>query len=182
MIAPVRSGGSLHEGLRIALSPLQLAAVFDGETAGSEGGSPDGAVPIAASGFAGAVRVATVRAGRIALMKHEARSAGMLGARMDNGGGRNDNTQFAATFTDLLTAERALTLALRIRRAAIANWSHTAPRDRVLSFDLDIGRVIGKGLSGGGGDVIPMTRIEIGLRKETYNGNPHFIVAFRPLP
>lgn len=174
MISSAGSGGHLRDGLRIALSPAQLAAVFEAETVGSEGGASDGAVPIASATLAGAVRVATVRAGHIALMKHEARSADMLGA------GKDGSTRFTSTFTDLLTAERALTLALRIRRSAIANWSRTAPRDRVFTFEFNIGRVIGQGVSNGGHG-IPMARIKIGLHKETYNGNPYFIVVSRPL-
>jgi hypothetical protein len=174
MISSAGSGGHLRDGLRIALSPAQLAAVFDAGTVGSEGGASDGAVPIASATLAGAVRVATVRAGHIALMKHEARSADMLGA------GKDGSTRFTSTFTDLLTAERALTLALRIRRSAIANWSRTAPRGRVFTFEFNIGRVIGQGVSNGGHG-IPMARIKIGLHKETYNGNPYFIVVSRPL-
>jgi hypothetical protein len=194
-VTPHRAGLSQDiSRLRIVLQPAQLAALLQDEIveAHEHGQASDGAVPIAAARFAGAVRVGSVDAGRVELMKHDV----MSGTRAD--GARSTTspigipdsalvdpadgvTSFSSTFTDILTAERALTLALRIRKPVIATWFRTAPKGRELSFDIEIGRVIGRGLLADASGVRSMTRITVQMTKEIYNGRPFFIAASRPI-
>jgi hypothetical protein len=193
-VTPIHDLPQDETALRIVLSPGQLAALLEDEIVEAHGGGEvaGGVVPIAGARFAGAVRVASVDAGRIGLMKHDVMS--VLGASampppsapiglpdsamVDQA---HDAARFSSTFTDILIAERALTLALRIRKPVIATWFRTAPRGRALSFDLDIGRVIGQGLLPDTGNVGPMTRVAMRMTKEIYNGRPFFIVASCPI-
>jgi hypothetical protein len=193
-VTPIHDLPREDAGLRIVLSPAQLATLLKDEIVEAHQGEhvSDGVVPLAGARFAGAVRVGSVDAGRVELMKHDvmagtgATSAGSTTSPI----GLPDNvlaypadgvTWFSSTFTDILTAERALTVALCIRKPVIATWFRTAPRGRSLFFDLEIGRVIGRGLPDNAGGVRSMTRITVRMTKEIYNGRPFFIVASRPI-
>ncbi|WJH41147.1 hypothetical protein N7E02_11780 [Aliirhizobium terrae] len=196
MIAAARTGG--NDGLRVVLSLPQLLAVFAGETAGGEAVSqsvirlPDIMVPIAGAAFAGAVRVSAVTAGRPELMKHEVFSGVKLGIcpiglgdkmlrRPDGAAGAADAGRFTSTFENLLIAERSLALALRIRSAMVSNWLRTAPRGKPIDFGIDVGRAIGRGLAVNGGGIRSMTRIDVRLTRETYNGRPFVVAIARPV-
>jgi len=190
-----RAGRSLSER---GVSSLARSLGAPQSIADGMGVATDFLVPISGAAFAGAVRVGAVRAGRIALMKHEAKagtrigghtferhvgwSDAMLHTRMADMAAKGRAPQSISTFSDLMTAERALTQALRIKKAAIVSWSRTAPKGRVFSFDTDLGKVIGRGVLRSDGSITPMTRIQVRLKKETYNGKLHYILTAFPIP
>ncbi|WFR98755.1 RNase A-like domain-containing protein [Rhizobium tumorigenes] len=155
-------------------------------------------VPLAGSAIAGAVRVGAVRAGRISLMRQEAEDGVSVGGhtvarhvgwtdqelleRMSEMASRGRAPKSISTYSDLVTAERAVTRTLQTNRARIIAWSKNAGTGNVLKLEMDFGRNVGRGILKSTQKIQPMTRVQVRLMRETYAGRPYFVLTSFPIP
>lgn len=166
------------------------------EVAGHVGMAVEILVPIGGAALAGAVRTGAIRAGRISLLRHEAaegsrvgghtiarhvgRTEAQLRARLLETATARRPLAMVSTFDDLATAERAISQALQVHKQRIFAWAQAAGRDNLV-IDLDVGRAVGSGIRRATGQLERLSKIKIVLRKETYNGMPHFILTSYPI-
>lgn len=165
----------------------------DRQTADNIGLAVDLMVPLGAALIAGAVRVASVRAGRISLVAHEAAAGSRVGghtiarhvarteaqmrtrlATMSGAGAR------VSSFKDLATAERAISEAVRANRAAIEAWARGGGAVRQ-AFDHRVGRVIGQGVSKASSSLDDLSSVRVVFKRELYNGKPYYILTAFPI-
>ncbi len=169
-------------------------------TAQNIGMATDFLVPLGGAMLAGAVRAASIRAGRISLAQHEAQAGSRLGGHtIARHVGKDEaflRQRIAATatsrrppaaissFSNLRIAEEQISRALRANQARIVQWSKTAAPGTTLQPPLvfDAGRVIGQGVVRSSGQLQQMSKMRIVLKKESYNGLPHYILTAFPVP
>jgi hypothetical protein len=187
-----RSESSLTEqGVSAAAQGLGA----DKPLADNIGMAVDIAVPLAFASAVGAVRLASVRAGRIHLVKHEAQAGSRLGghtllehvgksqaeleARMASRAGRH--LRRASSFSTLRLAEDAVSKVIRINSVAIRKWAAQADPRSKQEFVADVGRVVGYVLKRGGTKLVPATRVKVVFRMEMYNGMPYYVLTAFPV-
>jgi len=183
-------------------SPLSTAALA--LTLGSNerrrdhvGLAVDIAAPFALSGRVSAARVASIRAGRINLLMHEAqagsqasghtifehvdRSEAELHARL----AAEPDLCIAACFSTLDEAERVLSGVLRVNGQRIIAWSVAAAAggggQQVLTPH-SFSRVIGHGVVRETHTLRSLTRVQVVLRLQIFNQQPYYVVTARPMP
>lgn len=155
----------------------------------------DVAVPLVFAAALGAARLASVRAGRINLVKHEAAVGSRLGghtlaehvgktpsqlaARLALPGNRH--LRHASSFTNLRLAEDAVSKAIRVNNTAIRKWAQAASKGDKAPFTADVGRVVGQVLSRSTAKLVPATRVRIVMKMETYNGLPYYVLTAFPV-
>ena len=165
-------------------------------TARNVGVAADILVPIGPAMLAGAVRAGAIRAGRISLMRHEAAAGSRYGGHtlerhvgIDEVGLRRRLVETASkrrppsmisSFDDLANAERSVTRALQANKERIAHWAQSAGRNNLV-IEMPAGRAIGLGVVRNGGQAQRLSRVKVVIRKEAYNGMPHFILTAFPI-
>lgn len=175
---------------------LALTLGASSEVAGQVGMAVEIMVPIGGAALAGAVRAGAIRAGRISLLRHEAaegsrfgghtiarhvgRTEAQLRARLAATATARRPPAMVSTFDDLATAERAISRALQVHKQRIFAWAKAAGRDNLV-IDLDVGRAVGSGLRRTTGGLERLSKVKVVLRKESYNGMPHFILTSYPI-
>lgn len=154
-------------------------------------------VPVGGALLANAVRTGAVRGGRIVLMRHEAanqasrlgghtvarhvgRTEAQLRQRIAETASARRPPAMISTFDDLATAERAVTRGLQAHKAAIQSWARSGANNNLV-LDFTIGREVGLGVVRASGQAQRLSRIKIVLKKETYNGMPHYILTSFPI-
>jgi hypothetical protein len=173
-------------------SKLASTMGADATTADRIGLAVDIAVPLAMSAWLGAARLAAVRGGRIQLVEHEVQPGGRLGGHtIAKHVGRTEaqlrarlaaeRIPAASTFTNLRTAEDAISKVLRLESAAIKAWAH-APNPSKLELTRDLGKAVGMGVVRTTGQLSKMTKVLIVLKYQAYNGKPYYILTAFPIP
>ncbi|WP_158783805.1 RNase A-like domain-containing protein [Pantoea sp. BAV 3049] len=176
-------------------SVAEVAKKFgaDEKTAFNIGLAVDIAVPVGFAAALGAVRVASVRAGRIRLAGHES-STGMkpgghtlslhvglsesqLRTRMAN----RPTMAAISTFTNLRMAEDAVTGAFKSNKSLISHWASNARKGDKLEIDYFVGKNIGFGIEHVAGPVIKSQKVRVVLRLEDFNGKPYYILTAFPM-
>lgn len=154
----------------------------------------DVAVPLGA-GTIGALRVLTIRAGRISLsveetvsggperghtlLKHVGRTEKQLRQRLVD----EPKIPAASTFLDKASAERAVSNALRVKKAEIEAWTKTArpgSSQKGFLYADPAGRTLGSGVVRATGKLTQMSKVRFFLRLEAHNGKPYFILTAYP--
>jgi hypothetical protein len=147
--------------------------------------------------LANAVRTGAIRGGRIVLMRHEAadqasrvgghtiarhvgRTEAELRSRIAATATSRRPPSMISTFDDLATAERAITRGLQIHKTAIQSWARSGARSNLV-LDYAVGREVGFGIARASGQASRLSKIKIVLKKETYNGMPHYILTSFPI-
>lgn len=157
----------------------------------------DIAVPFAMSGMVAAARVASIRAGRINLLLHEAQQGSRVGGHtiLKHVGKTEAELRArlaaqpwirgAGSFSTLDVAERAISSGLRANAARIQAWASQASAAGgapTLTLVHNASSVIGYGVMRASNTLQNMTRVQIILKFEMYNGNPYYILTAYPLP
>lgn len=165
----------------------------------------DVAVPLVVATGLVAARVIAVRGSRIRLegirlSEHEAKAGSKVGGHtMREHVGKTDAEMFArlnatpgphtkfvpkkvSSFTDLATAERAISATFRANASAIKAWSRSAKPGSKTEFEHAFGSVVGRGVERGKTTVSNLSGVRIVLKMETYNGKPFYILTAHPIP
>jgi len=165
----------------------------DEATASNIGMWVDIAVPVAVSLGVGAARIVAVRGGRIVLAEHEALAGSRVGGHtIYKHIGQTDSQlrarllaephiPAASTFKSLAIAERALYRAMQSNKAAITAWAKSNP-SRNLAFVFDAGTEIGYGVVRATNSVTRMSRVQVVLKYQIFNGKPFYILTAYPIP
>ena len=159
------------------------------EAASNIGLAVDIAVPLAVASIVGAARAASVRAGRISLIEHEALTLrGVGGHTIAKHVGRTESQlrarllaepriPAASTFTSLSVAEGAISRTLRANSALIKSWAQSAGQHQRLELLYDVGASVGFGVVRSTGAVVRMSKVSVVLKMQTYNGKPYYILT-----
>jgi len=155
----------------------------------------DIAVPFAVAGWVGAVRVASIRAGRISLVQHEALAGSRLGghtilkhvgkteAELRARLAAERGITAASSFTTLAHTERAISSGLRANANRIQAWARTAGTNRPdLIFNHEVGYIVGQTVPRLSNRLQQVSRLRIVLRLQTYNNMPYYILTAFPIP
>lgn len=149
--------------------------------------SVDIGVSFGIAGMLKAVRVASVTAGRINLMHHEATVAGGLGGHtLLKHVGKTDaelrarlvrerSLPYASTFSDLRTAEVAISDVLRTERSRIKIWLSSGKSQ--LTLNGRSARPIGRVLARSTGKIEIARGVTVVLIQKQYNGMPFYVLT-----
>jgi Bacterial CdiA-CT RNAse A domain len=165
----------------------------DEDTAFRIGLTVDIAVPLGFAAALGAIRVASIRSGRISLLKHES-STGMKpgGHTIDKHVAKSPeelikrfasspNMKVSTSFTNLRLAEESISDALRYNTEWITVWAASSTRPTSpFVINHSVGRVIGYGVRRGEQAVTKLTKFRIVIRFETFHGKPYYILTAYP--
>jgi hypothetical protein len=161
------------------------------EAADRIGLAVDIGVPLAMSAWLAATRVALVRSGRISLIEHEGTAGSRAGGHTIAKHVGQTEAQLrarltvdlriptASTFTNLRTAEDAISKVLRLEAATIKSWAQ-AGGSRPLRLQCDLGRTIGNGVVRTTGQLTKLTKVRVVLKYQAYNGKPYYILTAFP--
>ena len=159
------------------------------------GSTVDIAVPMFVGAWFAAVRVASVRAGAISLLQHEAltgsragghtifkhigKTEAQLAARL----AAERSLNVASSFTSLALAERVISAALRADRARVLHWARGAARAQApLAVVHRAGTNVGVCLVRGTARAIPTQKLRVVLLLQAYNGMPYYVLTAYPIP
>ena len=160
----------------------------DPATAGSIGLSVDIAVPFGVASMLGAARLSVIRAGHISLIQHEATGTSRIGGHtMVKHVGRTEAQlrarliaepwiDAASSFTNLRTAENAISKIMRMNVSQIKLWASASPHTP-LRIVQDVGSQPGYGVIRATGQLVKLSKVKIILKYETYNGKPYYILT-----
>ncbi|MDP9837057.1 hypothetical protein J2T09_001809 [Neorhizobium huautlense] len=154
-------------------------------------------VPVGGALLANAVRTGAIRGGRIVLLRHEAtnqasrlgghtiarhvgRTEAQLRQRLVDTAASRRPMAMVSTFDDLAIAERSITRGLQVHKNAIRSWAQSGANTNLV-LDFPFGREVGFGIARASGQVQRLSKIKIVLKRETYNGMPHYILTAYPI-
>jgi Bacterial CdiA-CT RNAse A domain len=152
----------------------------------------DIAVPLALSSSLGAARIAAVRAGRINLLQHEAQSGSRLGGHtVLKHVGRTEQdlrarlaaqpfVQTASSFTNLQTAESAISKVLGMHANTIKSWA-TVANSPPLKLELNLGAIVGIGVVRTTNQLVNLRKVRVILKMQSYNGMPYYVLTAFPI-
>ena len=169
------------------------------ETADGIGLAVDVAVPLVVASGLVAARVIAVRAGRfrlepVDLLRHEGPLNTKIGGHtIREHVGKTEAQLFArfplkqtlqasSSFTDLQTAEAAISATVRANARAIKAWSRSAAvGSKPKAFYHDVGSVVGIGVQRGSTTVSQLSNVRVVLNMKSYNGMPYYILTAHPV-
>ncbi len=182
-----------HDGV----SKLARTLGVESKLANNIGLAVDIGVPVGLSAAIGALRVASVKAGRINLAMHEAPTVNAIGGHtILKHLGQNEvalrarlasmpsYTKAISTFSDLRTAEEAISKALKLGAPQITKWAQKGASGmsvQNLELILPMGKTIGHGVVRSTGQLTKMNKVRIWLKYETFNGQPYYILSAHPV-
>ncbi|TNH43363.1 RNase A-like domain-containing protein [Photorhabdus luminescens] len=172
---------------------VNLAKEFgaDDYTASEIGLTVDIAVPLSFASIAGAVRVASVRVGRIKLIEHES-PTGLkpgghtllkhVGLSEQELRARLSNISRASTFYNQDVAEQVISEALKANRIHLENWAKYAlPEGTTAPIEYVSSTSIGFGITRGSRYVDKLYKVKVVLKYSEYNGQPYYILTAFPV-
>jgi hypothetical protein len=158
------------------------------EMANNIGLSLDMIVPF---GFAGSIkgaRVASVTMGRIDLRMHEAKAGSWVGghtiekhvarteAQLRERLANETDRKVVSSFTNLETAERVISRVMQANASRIRNWSQSSVTYPLI-LKGSAGENAGYGIVRTTGKLVPLSNVQIVLRRKEYNGMPYYILT-----
>ncbi len=165
----------------------------DEKTALNIGLTVDIAVPVAFGLALGAVRIASVRVGRIKLMEHESatgyklgghtlsRHVGLSEAELRTRLANRPTLSGSSTFYNRRVAEEAISQALRFNSSYITNWAKTTRPGAKLNIDFFAGKEVGFGIESATGSVIKSHKMRVVLELQMYNDKPYYVLTAFPI-
>jgi len=191
----IMSGRQTNTATYNAAAELAQRLGANKETADNIALTVDLAVPIGFAAFAGAVRVGSIRAGRIKLIEHES-STGLrpgghtiakhVGKSKDELLQRLKDTETskfrpsaASSFTNLDIAEKAISQALRANKLRIEEWVKFHPTTPLV-IEKNVGFPAGAYIKRGATELTATSQIKVVLRYESYNGKPYYVLTAFP--
>ncbi|MEW6483619.1 MAG: RNase A-like domain-containing protein [Pseudomonadota bacterium] len=167
----------------------------DDDTAWNIGLTVDVGVPVAFSLGLGAVRIVSVRVGRIQLIQHESAPGGKPGGHtisrhvaktQEELAKRLERTEhlirkpdMVSSFSNINLAEKSIANALKVNKEWIKIWASRQTRHNLI-ITYDTGKVIGYSLFRGSDKLIYTTKVKVVLKYETYNDKPYYILTAFP--
>ncbi|MGF6843503.1 hypothetical protein QF001_007398 [Paraburkholderia youngii] len=157
--------------------------------ASSIGLSLDIAVPFGFAGSVKAARASRIVMGRIDLMKHEAKLGSRIGghtvekhvgrteAQLRERLTREPKRQTVSSFTNIESAEWAISEVMRVDALRIKTWAQSSRRAKPLELEKDVGRTVGYGISRKTDSLTGMSVVHLVLNYETYNGMPYYVLT-----
>ncbi|MGF6730010.1 hypothetical protein OKW50_002091 [Paraburkholderia youngii] len=157
--------------------------------ASSIGLSLDIAVPFGFAGSVKAARASRIVMGRIDLMKHEAKLGSRIGghtvekhvgrteAQLRERLTRESKRQTVSSFTNIESAEWAISEVMRVDALRIKTWAQSSRRAKPLELEKDVGRTVGYGISRKTDSLTGMSVVHLVLKYETYNGMPYYVLT-----
>jgi hypothetical protein len=151
-------------------------------------------VPLGAAAGFGAARVAAIRSGRIHLTEHGAVAGSRIGGHtLARHVGRTEaqlrarlaaepQIPMASSFSSVRTAERAVSRVLRVHAGTVRSWAQTAGQGSRLSLTLDMGTPAGHGVLRSSGRVQTLSKVQVVLKHETYDGKPYYVLTAFLIP
>ncbi len=88
----------------------------------------------------------------------------------------------ASTFKSLDVAERVLHSALRLNKSAIEAWARSAMPGAKYAFEYSAKEVVGMGILKNGNQLLQMSKVQIVLKMERYQGKLYYILTAYPKP
>ncbi|MFE8115324.1 RNase A-like domain-containing protein [Brenneria goodwinii] len=175
-------------------SAVALAKQFgaDDSTAWKIGLTVDIAVPVGFALAIGAVRVASVRMGRIKLIEHESVTGLKPGGHtLEKHVGKTESDlrerlvrcptlPSSSTFYNVRIAEDAISRALKFNETYIKHWAKTAKTGARLNIDFFTGSDVGIGVKTATGPVIKSHKIRLVLELQYYNSKLYYILTAFP--
>ncbi|HFD2064011.1 TPA: RNase A-like domain-containing protein [Serratia marcescens] len=193
--AQVLSGRNVQSATYRAAVATAKEFGADDDTAWKVGLTADVGVPIALSLGLGAVRVASVRVGRIkliqhesasgvkpgghAILKHVAKTQEELAARLKSTEHLVRKPNAVSSFSNINLAETSISNALNVNKEWIKLWAAGQPRHNLV-IAYDAGKIIGYSLFRGSDKLVNTTKVKVVLKYETYNGKPYYILTAFP--
>ncbi|ENN6803450.1 MULTISPECIES: RNase A-like domain-containing protein [Enterobacter cloacae complex] len=165
----------------------------DEKTAINIGLTVDIAVPVAFGLALGAVRVASVRVGRIRLIEHESasgykpgghtlsRHVGLSEADLRTRMANRPTLSGSSTFYNRRIAEDAISQALKFNSSYINNWAKTARTGSKLNLDFFAGKEVGFGIESATGPIIKSYKMRVVLECQLYNNKPYYVLTAFPV-
>ncbi|MGF6656028.1 hypothetical protein OKW34_006618 [Paraburkholderia youngii] len=157
--------------------------------ASSIGLSLDIAVPFGFAGSVKAARASRIVMGRIDLIKHEAKLGSRIGghtvekhvgrteAQLRERLTREPKRQTVSSFTNIESAEWAISEVMRVDALRIKRWAQSSRRAKPLELEKDVGRTVGYGISRKTDSLTGMSVVHLVLKYETYNGMPYYVLT-----
>lgn len=149
----------------------------------------DVAVPFAVAGVTMAVRVMSVRAGRIALAEHEAlgghtilKHLGRTEAQLRTRLVAEANIPAASSFPSLNVAENVISDAMKARAQLVRAWAATEKQGSKYVWVHNATKTIGYGVVRQSGALANMQKVLIVLKPTQVSGKLYFILTAYPVP
>ncbi|MCW7550793.1 hypothetical protein OO184_23395 [Photorhabdus sp. APURE] len=173
---------------------VNLAKEFgaDDYTASEIGLTVDIAVPLSFASIAGAVRVASVRVGRIKLIEHESptglkpgghtllKHVGLSEQELRARFLISKTMKESSCFYDIKIAEKVISNTIKNNQAKIINWTKYAFGGSRLTID-DVSKVpVGIGITKGVEGVDQLYKVRVVLYYSEFNGKPYYILTAFP--
>ncbi|NIF54411.1 RNase A-like domain-containing protein [Burkholderia sp. Ax-1724] len=168
---------------------LAEAVKVSPDMANNIGLSIDIAVSAGVAGSIKAVRASEITMGRIRLMKHEAKPGSRIGghtfekhvgrteAQLRERLVREPRRQVVSPFTDLQTAEWAISRIMQANAARITTWARTHTGSVRLELTGDAGKKVGYGVIRRTGEMVSLSKVQMFLIRKEYNGMPYYILT-----
>ncbi|MGS1056666.1 RNase A-like domain-containing protein [Burkholderia glumae] len=160
------------------------------DMANSLGLSLDMIVPFGFAGSIKAARAARVTMGRINLEMHEAKASdarlgehtierhvGKSEAWLRDRLAREPKLEIASSFRNMNAAEWAISEVLQKHSARVSAWAQSTSGSNRLQLVGETGRNVGYGLIRETGKMIELSKSQVFLKKEFYNGMPYYIIT-----
>ena len=195
----VWTGAPEHTATSLTASAAAQAWGASREVAEGIGLAVDVAVPLSVASGLVAARVIAVRANRfrlepVDLLRHEGPANTRIGGHtIRQHVGKTEAELFArfalkkpppvaSSFTDLQTAEAAISATVRANARAIAAWSRSAAVGaKPKAFFHNVGSVVGIGVQRGSTTVSQLSNVSVVLNMRSYNGMPYYILTAFPI-
>jgi len=149
----------------------------------------DVAVPLAVAAVTTAVRVMSVRAGRIALAEHEAlgghtilKHVGRTEAQLRTRLLAEANIPAASSFPSLRVAETVISDAMKARAPLVRAWASSANQGSKYVWVHNAAKTIGYGVVRQSGVITNMQKVLIVLKPTQVSGKLYFILTAYPIP
>ncbi|OCA53708.1 RNase A-like domain-containing protein [Photorhabdus namnaonensis] len=170
---------------------VKLAKEFgaDDYTASEIGLTVDIAVPLSFASMVGAVRVASVRVGRIKLIEHESPTglkpgghtlAKHVGLSEQELRARLVNISRASTFYSQEVAEKVISKAISENQTRIITLVKHLPKEKSFTIDYISNTPIGFGVTKGSQNIEKLYKARVVFLTSEYNGQPYYILTAYP--
>ncbi|AKH64033.1 MULTISPECIES: RNase A-like domain-containing protein [Photorhabdus] len=161
----------------------------DDYTASEIGLTVDIAVPLSFASIVGAVRVASVRVGRIKLIEHESETglkpgghtlAKHVGLSEQELRERLPSISRASTFYNQDVAEKVISKAIKDNQIRITTLVKNLPKEKNFTIDYISNTSIGFGITKGSQNVEKLYKVRVVFSISEYNGQPYYILTAYP--
>ncbi|WP_429334619.1 RNase A-like domain-containing protein [Paraburkholderia sp. 35.1] len=95
---------------------------------------------------------------------------------------RNTKRRVVSSFTDLQTAEWAISKVIQDNAARITTWAQSHTGSIRLELTGDAGRQVGYGVIRKTGEMVNLSKVHMFLIRKEYNGMPYYVLTAYLMP